>query len=346
MYNDYPTVFETLTNYGFIYYILLGTLLLIVFLAIFISLSYVFGKANRSKLSAWIPIYNIFALLEIVNMPKYYFILLLIPVVNIYFLLQVMFSLAKLFRKSRLFALGLTFLPFIFYPILAFSKNEYIGINLVAMEGNSVASAPILEKEKLEEAPTVHEEEDVASQHIGISIGGGIYQKDYTNTLLQVDKKQEIEKKTTDNTTLDEKKALLNGINPMEQTFINQELIEEDVKEDNNPSDVIGNYINIQPIDSTEVVGENNFVDIPKPIIIDDSINDSNIKKEENKDTIPSEIINIPLFSSILKPKEVVKKQTPPPVERDDVTTCPKCGTYVKKGTDVCFICGYNFDQN
>ena len=197
MFDDYPTIYETTINENFIYWIILGVILLILLIITILSLGKIFKKANRSGISALIPFYNIVVLLEITNKPKYYFIFYLIPGINLLFHLFTMFSLARLFRKSRNFAVGLTILPFIFYPILAFSDSEYIGINLAAMEGKSTTIDVPKVVEEEEESPVVHEEQDEGSRNINISIGGGVYQKDYTNTLLQVDKKQTISMEPT-----------------------------------------------------------------------------------------------------------------------------------------------------
>lgn len=192
MYNDYPTIYESTINENFIYLIVLGVIVLLSLIITFISLAKIFKKANRSGISAIIPIYNTFILLEIVNLPKMYFLLSLIPGVNLIIYFIIMFNLAKFFRKSKLFALGLIFLPFIFYPILAFSDSEYIGINLVAMEGKStIVNIPQLENTE-ETVRQVNETVDESSKNINISIGGGVYQKNYTKTLLDVDNEQAI----------------------------------------------------------------------------------------------------------------------------------------------------------
>jgi len=192
MYDDYPTIYETTLNDNLIYFIILAVILLIIIIITLIALAKVFKKANRSGISAFIPIYNMIMLLEITNTPKFYILLLLIPGVNIIANVFVMLSLAKLFRKSQMFGFGLAFLPFVFYPILAFGNSEYIGINLTALGGKtSVADIPKSFQPE-EKDVIIHEEQDKGSKDINISIGGGVYQKDYTKSLLDVDKQQAI----------------------------------------------------------------------------------------------------------------------------------------------------------
>lgn len=192
MYDDYPTVIESTVENNMIYLIILGIILIGVLVFSLISLAKIFKKANRSGISAIIPIYNIIVLLEITNYPKWYILLYFIPGANIIIHLMIMMKLSKLFKKENAFGFGLTFFPFIFFPILAFNDSEYIGINLVAMEGKeTVVEVPKLEETKID-AKTVNEEVDTSSKNINISIGGGVYQKDYTNNLLQVDQTQTI----------------------------------------------------------------------------------------------------------------------------------------------------------
>ena len=181
MYDDYPTVIESTVENNMIYLIILGIILIGVLVFSLISLAKIFKKANRSGISAIIPIYNIIVLLEITNYPKWYILLYFIPGANIIIHLMIMMKLSKLFKKGNAFGFGLTFLPFIFFPILAFNDSEYIGINLVAMEGKeTVVEVPKLEETKID-TKTVNEEVDTSSKNINISIGGGVYQKDYTN---------------------------------------------------------------------------------------------------------------------------------------------------------------------
>ena len=88
----------------------------------------IFRKAGRSGWNAFIPIYNLIVLLEIVGRPWWWIFLLLIPVVNIVILAVLMVDLAKSFGQGIGFAIGLILLPIIFLPILAFGKREkYVG---------------------------------------------------------------------------------------------------------------------------------------------------------------------------------------------------------------------------
>lgn len=85
----------------------------------------IFKKAGKPGWAVLIPIYNIIVLLEILNKPIWWIILLLIPFVNFIVSLLLLHRLAQSFGKEIGFTLGLIFFPFIFVPVLAFSSAEY-----------------------------------------------------------------------------------------------------------------------------------------------------------------------------------------------------------------------------
>jgi len=84
-----------------------------------------FTKAGKPGWAAIIPIYNAIVLLEIAGRPLWWFVLLLIPLVNIVISIIVALDIAKRFGQSVGFAIGLILLPFVFYPILGFGSAKY-----------------------------------------------------------------------------------------------------------------------------------------------------------------------------------------------------------------------------
>lgn len=84
-----------------------------------------FTKAGQPGWASIIPIYNIIVLLEIAGKPTWWFILMLIPVVNFIIAIIVSIAIAENFGKSTGFGLGLAFLSVIFWPILGFGDAEY-----------------------------------------------------------------------------------------------------------------------------------------------------------------------------------------------------------------------------
>jgi hypothetical protein len=108
-----------------------GIILLIIYLAIVIlqivGMWKIFTKAGKPGWAAIVPIYNIIVLLEIVGRPVWWIILFIIPIVNIVVVFMVDMDLAKSFGKETGYAVGLFFLPFIFFPMLGLGDAEYKG---------------------------------------------------------------------------------------------------------------------------------------------------------------------------------------------------------------------------
>ncbi len=86
-----------------------------------------FTKAGKPGWAVLIPIYNLVVLLEIVGKPVWWVLLMFIPFVNFIIAIWVANLLAKSFGKTELYTIGLVFLPFVFYPLLAFGSSQYRG---------------------------------------------------------------------------------------------------------------------------------------------------------------------------------------------------------------------------
>jgi hypothetical protein len=87
----------------------------------------IFTKAGEAGWKSIIPIYNIVVLLKIVGRPWWWLLLMLVPLVNFVVMIVVMNDLSKSFGHGMGFTLGLIFLSFIFYLILAFGSSQYQG---------------------------------------------------------------------------------------------------------------------------------------------------------------------------------------------------------------------------
>lgn len=87
----------------------------------------IFQKAGREDAwAAFVPVYNMIVLLDIVKKPIWWIILFFIPFVNLYASWVVNDRLAKAFGKETpLYTLLLFFFGFIFIPVLAFSSDKY-----------------------------------------------------------------------------------------------------------------------------------------------------------------------------------------------------------------------------
>lgn len=107
-----------------------GAIISIIYLAILVliivSFWKVFTKAGKPGWAAIVPIYNLVVMLEIVKRPIWWIVLFLIPIVSIYPAVMIAMDMAESFGKSKLWGIGLLlFLPFIGYPILAFTDATY-----------------------------------------------------------------------------------------------------------------------------------------------------------------------------------------------------------------------------
>ncbi|MDP8223435.1 MAG: DUF5684 domain-containing protein [Candidatus Lernaella stagnicola] len=109
----------------------MNAVVLLVYLAIVVlwvvGLWVVFTKAGEPGWAAIIPIYNLIVLLKITGKPVWWVILMFIPLVNYIILLLVSLAMARVFNKGSGFGVGLWLLPFVFYPMLAFSDAQYAG---------------------------------------------------------------------------------------------------------------------------------------------------------------------------------------------------------------------------
>lgn len=102
-------------------------LYLAIIVLIFVSLWKTFEKAGRQGWEGIIPIYNIYVMLVLCEKPPWWLVLLLIPIANIVILIIVYMEFAKRFGKDAGFGIGLAFLGFIFWPILAFGDATWQG---------------------------------------------------------------------------------------------------------------------------------------------------------------------------------------------------------------------------
>ena len=82
-------------------------------------------KAGKPGWTAIIPIYNTIILLEIAGKPVWWIVLFMIPIANIIAPVMVNLEVAKKFGLSQGFGIGMSFLPLIFMPILAFGPAKF-----------------------------------------------------------------------------------------------------------------------------------------------------------------------------------------------------------------------------
>ncbi|WP_019135374.1 DUF5684 domain-containing protein [Cellulomonas massiliensis] len=86
-----------------------------------------FKKAGEPAWAAFVPVYNSIVLLKIAGKPWWWFLLALIPIVNIVVWIIVAIELSKSFGHGTGFAVGLIFLSIIFLFVLSYDGNPYVG---------------------------------------------------------------------------------------------------------------------------------------------------------------------------------------------------------------------------
>jgi hypothetical protein len=97
----------------------------VVIVILLVSMWRIFTKAGRPGWACLVPIYNAYVELLIAGKPGWWLLLYLIPFVNVFIAIIVTVALCEKFGKGGGFAAGMIFLPFIFYPILAFGDATY-----------------------------------------------------------------------------------------------------------------------------------------------------------------------------------------------------------------------------
>ena len=85
----------------------------------------VFVKMGVDGWKIFIPFYRLYIVVRSLTGNGKKFLLLLIPLVNIYFFIIYSFKLAQVFGKSKKFGWGLLLLPWLFIIFLGFGDSEY-----------------------------------------------------------------------------------------------------------------------------------------------------------------------------------------------------------------------------
>ena len=104
-----------------------GLIGLVVAVIMVASMWKIFTKAGEPGWASIIPFYNAYVMCKIAGKPGWWFVLLLIPLVNLIVAILIVAGVAKGFGKGVGYIFGMIFLPFIFYPLLAFGDATYQG---------------------------------------------------------------------------------------------------------------------------------------------------------------------------------------------------------------------------
>jgi len=111
------------------------------YVVVALGLMGVFTKAGKPGWAAFVPIYNVIVLLEVVGRPLWWFVLLLVPGVNVVVGIIVLNDLAKSFGHGTGFTVGLVLLSVVFTWILWLGSSTYRGPAALASPAPSNAYA-------------------------------------------------------------------------------------------------------------------------------------------------------------------------------------------------------------
>lgn len=108
--------------------LVIGIVYLAVVVLFLASMWKLFTKAGKAGWAAIVPIYNSLMQLEIIGRPWWWLLLMLVPILNIWIAIVICLDFAKAYGKSTGYGVFLILLPFVAFPMLAFSKDtKYVG---------------------------------------------------------------------------------------------------------------------------------------------------------------------------------------------------------------------------
>jgi hypothetical protein len=131
--------FGVLGGIGQIIYILF---VLAIAVAVLAGVWKVYEKAGRQGWEGIVPIYNIYVLTQIVGRPWWWLLLCFVPCLNIVVIVLLYMDLAKSFGKDGVYGLGLLFLGFVFFPMLGFGPDRYVGPAAAGQTGFGLPVGP------------------------------------------------------------------------------------------------------------------------------------------------------------------------------------------------------------
>ncbi len=115
---------------------------IVLFLVKLVSIWQIFKKLSIASWKAIVPIYNIWILLDLLDIPLWMIFLIVVPFVNFLgipvMIILIGWTMGKACHKNTLFCLGMAVLPIIFFPILSFSNFDFTKPNTKKTELGAV----------------------------------------------------------------------------------------------------------------------------------------------------------------------------------------------------------------
>lgn len=272
--SDMGGIYDTTTNNAGLTALFIGIIIFSLILSIIMIISYwkIFKKKGKPGWAILVPIYNVIVQIQVANLSMIYFLLLLIPFVNIYAIIKINISLAKSFNKSTGFGIGLLLLPIIFVPLLAFSEeenkkqptinNNFNAMNIINENNNDIDTNTVNDNVLNNSFPTI-ENVEIENNNIPTVENGD------TTTVETENNNAEIP---------------VNNNESVEEPAVVEPIVNETNEVENNiPTELNTNIDNIQ-VDNNMNETQN---DIPLEIPINENTNlETNISKEN---VVPTE---------------------------------------------------------
>ena len=120
---DYSVSYSTSGHVSPVFWVVYFAFLILMLVAMW----KMFTKAGQPGWAILIPIYNLYIMCKIAGRPGWWLLLMLIPFVNLIIFIILYVDIAKNFGNNVGFAIGMLFLPFIFFPILGLGSAQYQG---------------------------------------------------------------------------------------------------------------------------------------------------------------------------------------------------------------------------
>lgn len=301
---DFATLAETTGTNSTLSALFFGMTIFASILGIIMIISYwkIFSKKGKPGWAILVPIYNVIVQIQVANLSMIYFLLLLIPVVNIYAIIKINISMAKSFGKSAGFGVGMILLPVIFIPLLAFadikeesssneSTNNFDAMNVINNNGTNpnnetVGIEPI---QTVDINPAINNE--IPTIDNNVENNDSIENVNNTVPDNQSENIQTISESTNNNNII--------TANPLENIPVINENTTNDNSINNNPVENIptleSNVVEQNIVDNNTVNNieqTNNENNIANNTILEAPVLDNNVNNEVSSTTIDTKINN------------------------------------------------------
>lgn len=364
---DFSTLAQTTSASSTLSSLFIGMMIFSSVLSIIMIISYwkIFKKKGKPGWAILIPIYNVIVQIQVANLSMVYFLLLFIPLVNIYAIIKINISMAKSFGKSTAFGIGMMLLPVIFVPLLAFSedKNETkteTSNNFNAMdvinnnETNNVQNEPIktveINSTINNNIPTINSDNNDNS-NISNNVVDNTLQNNnevndnQTNSLDNISntvKQDNLVENNTNNTIEQTEFNPLENIPTLENTnTINSEVNNNIDLQNNNLQDNVSNVTPMMNTNVDEPIVNNNIInnnDIP--VLNNENNNVETLEINNNNNTTN----NINAFN--VKPElntNSVENNVVDNTVQNEISNkkiCKSCGSEMPDIVSICPVCG------